>query len=117
MSLTMTEVSQPATVTLVRQHADDVRERQIYARIDDGPTRTLLFGDTATFEIAAGAHRLRANNTLFWKTVPFSIAPGEHVTFHVINQPILSKLLGVGFFVGGMPLRLVIERRQGAPIA
>jgi hypothetical protein len=106
----MTNAGPPATVTLIRNHGTDVRERQIYVRIDDVPNRMLLFGDTATFDVAPGEHRLRANNTLFWKTVPFSVQPGEHVTFQLINRAIWTKLLGVGFFAGGMPLRLVIER-------
>jgi hypothetical protein len=106
----MTNAATSATVTLIRNHVTDVRERQIYARIDDGPTRMLLFGDTATFDIAPGQHRLRSNNTLFWKTVSFAVQPGEHVTFQVINRAIWTKLLGVGFFAGGMPLRLIIER-------
>jgi hypothetical protein len=106
----MTNAGPSATVTLIRRHDTDVRERQIYARIDDGPTRMLLFGDTATVDVAPGEHRLRANNTLFWKTVPFSVRPGEHVTFQLVNRAIWTKLIGVGFFAGGMPLRLVIER-------
>jgi hypothetical protein len=111
----MTNAAPSATVTLVRNHGTDVRERQIYARIDDGPSRTLLFGDTATFDVAPGEHRLRSNNTLFWKTVPFSVQPGEHVTFQLINRAIWTKLLGVGFFAGGMPLRLIIEQEARRP--
>ncbi|HWB29768.1 MAG TPA: hypothetical protein VG736_04635 [Vicinamibacterales bacterium] len=107
----MTNAGPTATVTLIRTHDTDVRERQIYARIDDGPTRMLLFGDTATFDVTPGEHRLRANNTLFWKTVPFTVQPGEHVTFQLINRAIWTKLIGVGFFAGGMPLRLIIERK------
>jgi hypothetical protein len=106
----MTTAAPSATITLVRRHATDVRERQIYARVDDQSNRMLLFGDSVTFDVAPGAHRLRANNTLFWKTVPFSVEPGEHLTFQLVNRAIWTKLLGVGFFAGGMPLRLVIER-------
>ena len=57
-------------------------------------------------------HPLRVHNTLFWKTVPFSVQPGEHVTFQLINRAIWTKLIGVGFFAGGMPLRLIIERES-----
>jgi hypothetical protein len=99
-----------AQVTITRTHADDVRHRQIYARIDDGPNRTLLFGDSITAAVEPGEHRLRANNTLFWKTVPFRVGIGEHVEFMLINRAgrfafSLLALLGAG------PLVLAIEQR------
>jgi hypothetical protein len=99
-----------ARVTVSRTDERDVQQRQIYARIDDGPTKTLMFGDAFTTEVAPGAHILKTNNTLFWKTVRFSIEPGEHTEFALINQ---SSKLAFGFLavLGAGPLKLVIERR------
>jgi hypothetical protein len=97
-------------VTLSRTDSADVQQRQIYARIDDGPTQTLIFGNSVTLEVPAGDHVLRANNTLFWKRVAFSVAPGQHVEFALINR---AGLFGLGFLalLGAAPLSLSIERR------
>ena len=50
------------------------------------PSTTLLFGQAATRELPPGSHRLKADNTLFWKTVPFDVGPGEEVRFVVANR-------------------------------
>jgi len=70
---------------------------------------TLLFGERTSRDIGSGHHRLRAHNTLVWKTVEFDAAPGEHVRFRVVNRAgrgsmTLVALLGVG------PLFVTIER-------
>ena len=99
-----------ALVTLVRADERDVQQRQIYARIDDLPNHTLLFGDRVSIPVTPGAHALKANNTLFWKSVPFSIAPGERVEFVLVNRA--SRIgFGVLALLGVAPLMLVIERR------
>lgn len=106
----MTTPERLARVTVSRTDSTDVQHRQIYVRIDDGPSRTLVFGDTATFEVAAGEHQLRANNTLFWKRTSFSVSPGDAIEFAVINR---SGVFGFGFLalLGVAPLTLSIERR------
>jgi hypothetical protein len=104
-----------AVVTLSRNDERDVRHRQIYARIDDLPNNTLLFGDSVRIEVAPGSHRLKANNTLFWKSVMFDIEPGQHIEFALINR---SSQLAFGFLalLGVGPLMLAIERRDLTPI-
>lgn len=110
------EPAPTARVTVSRTDDRDVQQRQIYARIDDGPTKTLMFGDAFTTDVAPGAHTLKANNTLFWKTVPFTVQPGEHLEFAMINQ---SSKLAFGFLavLGAGPLKLVIERRSAIATA
>lgn len=97
-------------MTVSRTDDRDVQQRQIYARIDDTPQRTLMFGESFTLEVEPGQHTLKTNNTLYWKSVSFSVEPGEHVEFAVIN---ISSKLSFGFLamLGAGPLRLVIERR------
>jgi hypothetical protein len=99
-----------ARVTISRNDDRDVRHRQIYARIDDAPTRALLFGEAFTMELEPGAHRLRANNTLFWKTMAFSVEAGEHHEFVLVNR---APRIALGFLAlfGAAPLMLSIERR------
>lgn len=98
-------------VTISRTDESDVRQRQILVRLDDSPTRTLYFGDSFSQEIAAGAHTLRGHNTLFWKTVHFTVEPGERVEFVVVNRagPMSLSFLAL---LGAAPLYLTIERRQ-----
>jgi hypothetical protein len=98
-----------ARITVVRRHAKDVRDRQIVVSLDGEPLGTLLFGQTLTRDVAAGPHRMRAHNTLFWKTLDFDLGPGEHARFITVNRagpgtrPLIG-LLGVG------PLYLTFER-------
>jgi len=103
-------------VLIRRTHADDIGQRQIYARIDDGPTHTLRHGQDVTVEVAPGPHVLKTNNTLYWKTVRFDALAGEDIEFAVVNKAGrtafgLLALLGVG------PLRLVVEEVARRPAA
>lgn len=93
----------------------DVAQRQVYVSLDGDRLATLLFGGRVEREIAPGPHRLRLNNTLVWKTIAFTAAPGERVEFRFANRagrfalPFLA-LLGV------TPLYLTVERvAEGAP--
>ena len=99
-----------ATVTLSRTAEADVRQRQIYVRIEDGPTHTLLYGNVVTIDVPPGTHRLRANNTLFWKSVSFEVEPEQRVEFVLINR---ASRVGFGILaiLGVSPLILSIERR------
>ena len=77
--------------------------------LDGRPFATLLFGETATREIASGHHSLRVHNTLVWKTVEFNAAPEDHVRFTIVNHTgwgtwWMISLLGAG------PLYVTIER-------
>ncbi len=100
-----------ALVTVSRDHANDSQQRQVLVRLDDGASSTLLYGDRITVEVPPGRHLLRANNTLFWKRVPFTIEAGEHLEFVLINR---AGRLTLGFLalIGAAPLFLDIERRN-----
>lgn len=100
-----------ARITVSRNAATDVQQRQVIVSVDDGPKATLVFGETVTWEIAPGPHKLKANNTLIWKTVEFTAAADEHVHFVVSNRA--SKLsLGFLSLMGVAPLYLTIEKRS-----
>ena len=75
-----------ARLTVSREASDDVGDRQILLSLDSEHWTTLLFGQAATRELPPGSHRLKADNTLFWKTVPFDVGPGEEVRFVVANR-------------------------------
>lgn len=105
----MSETEQLAKVTIRRDDPADVQQRQVLARIDNGQEASLMFGDRVTIDVPAGPHALRANNTLVWKNVSFTIAAGEHVEFQLVNRAgkLAMTMLGI---LGVAPLRLTIER-------
>src|SRR5262245_37398639 len=88
-------------VTVVRTSPEDVKTRQLVVSIDDEKIATLMWGDSVIRELAAGRHRLRVHNTLVWKTVEFTLAPGEEAVFEAINRTgkltfFLVSALGAG---------------------
>ena len=100
-----------ARITISRRDGRDVQQRQIVVSVDGQPLATLLFGNEVTREVAPGPHRLRAHNTLFWKTLEVDLEPGEHARFIVVNRAgtgtlSLLGLLGVG------PLYMTFERES-----
>ena len=102
----------PATITIARADARDIKDRQVIMSIDGTHVATLLFGQSATRTIPAGEHTLRANNTLVWKTVTFDVEPGDHARFAIVNRAVrgtdwLIALLGV------CPIVVSIAREDG----
>lgn len=101
-----------ATITLTRREKSDIEQREVFVSLDGERFATLLFGETVTREIPAGPHRIRAHNTLVWKTIEIDAAAGERLTFRVINRPgwgtfAMLALLGTG------PLYLTFEKVEG----
>jgi hypothetical protein len=99
----------PSSVTVTRTAEDDFKSRQINISIDGEHVATLLWGDSITKDLAPGPHRVRFNNTFVWKTVEFTLQPGQQAFFEVINRP------GFGTFplmmiLGVAPLYLTIRR-------
>lgn len=102
-----------ATITVTRKSPKDVRVRQIYISIDGRRVAELLFGDSVTIEVDPGHHRLRANNTLVWKTVECDLAPGEHARYTIINRPGFLSFVMLSL-LGGGPIYLAFERELDA---
>jgi hypothetical protein len=85
----------------------------VIVSVDRGPRATLVFGESATFDVPPGEHALKANNTLVWKIVRFTAAPGEHVEFIIANRA-TRFTLGFLSLIGVAPLYLTIERAAGS---
>jgi hypothetical protein len=90
-----------ATITITRRSPEDVRQRQVFVSVDGKAFAALLYGESHTGEVPAGPHRLRAHNTLVWKTVDLDLKPGDHMHFRIVNRPgfgtyALLGLLGTG---------------------
>lgn len=98
-------------VTVTRTSDKDVQHRQIIVSIDGEAFATLMYGQSASKEIAPGKHTIKAYNTLVWKTMAFEIAEGQDVEFSVINLPgkwtfPLVALIGAG------PIYVGLERTK-----
>lgn len=104
---------QPARITITRRDRNDVGQRQIVTSLDGEPLGTLLFGEAVTKEIPAGTYRLRAHNTLFWKTRQITVQPGEHARFKVVNRAGFGSFSLLGLF-GAAPLYLTLEPETSA---
>jgi hypothetical protein len=73
-----------AQITIRRNSPDDVQLRQVIVKLDAQRVAELLYGDTITFPVAPGRHRLRVDNTWNWKTL--TVASGDHLKFLTINR-------------------------------
>ena len=96
-------------MTVTRRAPNDVKQRQVFVSIDGERFAVLNFGESASREVAAGPHVLRAHNTLVWKTIQCHLEPGEHARFAVVNRPgfgtyAMLSLLGTG------PIYLTFEQ-------
>jgi hypothetical protein len=98
-------------VTIARTDPRDVGQRQVFVQIDQGPKHALRFGESLTEQVEPGLHRLRAHNTLVWKTENFAVESGEHLEFLVINHcgPVWQ---GIAAVLGAAPMFLKIRRRS-----
>ena len=74
-----------AQLTISRHDADDFQDRQIYLFVDDEPWGKVRYGQTVTRDVAPGAHRVRAFNTLFSKTLAVDVTPGQHLRLKTGN--------------------------------
>jgi len=97
-------------VTISRTHPKDIGERQVFIKLDD-KRATLVYGQQFTIEIQPGAHHLRVHNTLMWKNVRFTLEPGEHLEFLLINRG-RWWTWGVAGVLGAAPLFLTVEKRS-----
>ena len=75
-----------ATLTIKRQSKEDVGYREVIVQLNGEHLAILNHGDVITREIPPGTHRIKAHNTLFSKTLDFTVNVGEHASFIAENQ-------------------------------
>lgn len=100
-----------ACITVSRTSRDDVGFREVFVSVDGTQVAILAHGEQVTHELPAGPHRLRAHNTLFWKTHDIVLQPGEHARFTAINRAGWGTF-GILMFLGAAPLYLTFERER-----
>jgi len=106
-----TRAEQVATITVSRQSLEDAKIREIYVSVDGEQIAILKHGEAVTHDLPAGPHRLKAHNTLFWKTQEVVLQPGEHARFTAVNKAGFGSF-GFLMVLGAAPLYLTFEREQ-----
>ena len=102
-----------AFLTIARTHPSDFGERQVFVRLDGGSRIALVYGESFTDELKPGSHTLRVHNTLVWKTVRFTIEPGEHLECQIVNCGRWWTYAMAGV-LGSAPLFLKVQLRSRA---
>ena len=103
--------NQVACITVSRKAPEDVGFREVFLAVDGKDVAILRYGDIITHELTPGSHRIRAHNTLIWKTLDVVLKPGEHARFTAINRAGWGTF-GFLMFLGAAPVYLTFERDQ-----
>ena len=103
--------SHHATVTVSRQHKEDIGQREIFVSLDGTELAILRHGETVSRSVEPGSHELRVHNTLFRKKLPLVLSAGEHARFMVVNRPGWGTYTLVTF-LGAGPVYLSVERED-----
>lgn len=98
-----------ASITVSRDADSDVGFREVFVQVDGADVGMLRYGESISHELPAGPHRLRAHNTLFWKTHDIVLQPGEHARFVAINRAGWGTF-GMLMILGAAPVYLTFER-------
>lgn len=99
-------------ITVRRQSDTDIGFREIYVLIDGEEVAILKPGQEVSREVTPGKHRLRVHNTLFRKTLEFTVRVGENASFMAVNRRGLGTYSIWAFFLGGMPIYLSLDRED-----
>ena len=92
-----------ARLIITRDHPQDVQDRPVYLWIDGEKWEGVLrYGRIFEREIPAGRHTVKAHNTLFGQTVTFDAAAGDTVRYRCENglTPggiVMVLMLGVAY--------------------
>ncbi len=108
---TRRQSSYVACITVVRQSHLDVGFREVFVAVDGEHMAVLRYGESITCEVPAGPHRVRAHNTLFWKTHDLVLQPGDHARFTAINRAGWGTF-GLLLLLGASPIYLTFERES-----
>ena len=100
-----------ASISVSRESDTDVGFREVFVQVDGKDVGMLRHGDSISHELPAGPHRIRAHNTLFWKTHDVVLQPGEHARFVAINRAGWGTF-GMLMFLGAAPVYLTFERAR-----
>jgi len=100
----------PATLTVDRNSSDDAQQRQIIVSLDGEPIAELMFGESVTREIPAGTHTLLVDNTWNKKSLDFTAAENERISFAAKSHSSRFSEFLLMFFGAG-PLKVSLTRQ------
>ena len=107
--------TETARVTIFRNSPDDTQTRQIKVYLDGQNQGELMFGDSTTLDVSAGAHTIRVDNTWNRRDLEIEVRADEHLQF--LTKSSAGKfvwfLLG---FLGAGPMRVSIEPLPSRPL-
>lgn len=91
-----------ATIEIFRDAPEDIQDRWVRLYIDDSPAEILRYGETFRRQLAAGAHRIKAHNTLSSHVLNVDLAAGETLRIRCYNQftrggPLMMLTIGFAF--------------------
>jgi hypothetical protein len=104
------KASWTARVTVRRTIEGDVGIREIYVSLDGESLAVLRPGQDVSREVPPGTHRLRVHNTLFWKTIDFTVTVGEHASFAATNRRGFGTYSFFAYLIGCNVIYLKVER-------
>ena len=104
------KASWTARVTVRRQSKEDIGIREIYVSLDGESLAMLLPGQDVSREVPPGSHRLRVHNTLFWKTIDFTVTVGEHASFVTANRKGFGTYSFFAYLIGCNVIYLSVQR-------
>ncbi len=99
-------------VTVRRQSPTDMGVREVAILLDGQKIASLRNGETVTVDVPPGRHTLKADNTLFKKTLEFTVAVGEHASFMTANYAGKATFSILMFLMGGNLIYLLLEREN-----
>lgn len=105
--------SETASVTVARRSRNDIGLRETFVFLDGKDIAILQNGDAVTVRVTPGAHRIRAHNTLIWKTIDFEMAAGQEARFVASNRPGWGTF-SVFALIGAGPVYLTFERETAS---
>ena len=99
-----------AARVVVERPPDDLGKQYLITLALDGERiGRLRPGESVARDVQPGAHRLRAFNSLFWKTVAFELAVGSSIRFVTRNRE--NFFTSFWALMGSGLLSVVLERR------
>jgi hypothetical protein len=100
----------PASLTVDRNAPDDAQQRQIIVSLDGEPIAELMFGESVSREIPAGAHKLLVDNTWSRKSLAFTALESEKISFVTASRSSRFSEFLLMFFGAG-PLKVFLTRQ------
>jgi len=100
----------PASLTVDRNAPDDAQQRQVIVSLDGELIAELMFGESVSREISAGAHTLLVDNTWKRKSAQFTAADNEKISFVTKSRSSRFSEFLLMFFGAG-PLKVFLSRQ------